>query len=148
MGIEELKTPYKTANQPSFPVDALSKGINLEVIEWAHGFGEYLGTNPGKLTTNQLRKFFGELRRMEAEPPGEGSTPPAPQDLLMLIPKLAYAVGRARKDNNSSKVEDFFKELSHGISRADTYAKFKNFVKIVEAIVAYHKIYEEIKPKK
>jgi CRISPR-associated protein Csm2 len=132
--IGELKNEYSPGTA-SFPVEALKGGITLETIKWAHGFGEYLAS---KLTTSQLRKFFGELRRIEAESKSEYAG-----QLLMLIPKLAYAVGRSKQEKNKGiRIDDFYKELSLGISKVTDYDEFKNFIKIVEAIVAYHKVYE------
>ena len=59
---------------------------------------------------------------------------------------LAYAVGR---DGRKTKLEDFSNTLSKGIEfiRLDDEvhrkADFKNFLKLFEAIVAYHKYYED-----
>ncbi len=94
------------------------------------------------LTTSQLRKFFGEIRRMQAEMQHAkiDSTDKQKFDktsLLMLKPKLAYQVGRAKDD--TAKVRDFYLQLSIGVDNVETRDHFKRFVKIVEAVVAYHK---------
>jgi|APCry1669188879_1035177.scaffolds.fasta_scaffold104626_2 CRISPR-associated protein Csm2 len=138
----ELKIVYKSKSR-SFPIECLKNGITLENVKWAHGFGEYLtmGTDKEKLSTTQLRKFFGELRRMEALMSPKEFTR---DQLFMLIPKLAYAVGRAKKEKKTDQVriQDFYEELSLGITHVTEFQEFKNFIKIVEAIVAYHKLYE------
>ncbi|HMN91253.1 MAG TPA: type III-A CRISPR-associated protein Csm2 [Saprospiraceae bacterium] len=138
--MQELKIQYQSN---SFPRKAIQDGITLDEVAWAHGFGEYLAGGKGKeqLSTTKLRKFFGELRRLEAEiEPKDFKT----DQLVMLIPKLAYDVGRTKKDNRGNKVrvEDFYRELTSGISEVKEYTHFKNFIKLVEAIVAYHKVYE------
>jgi len=88
-----------------------------------------------KLTTNQLRKFFGEVKRQQMK--GYNET-----DFVLLKPKLAYAVGRAK---GKSKITDFYEIMSIAIDEVKSEAHFKNFIKIFEAIVAYHKAAEEKK---
>ena len=67
-------------------------------------------------------------------------------DFVLLKPKLAYAVGRADKN---SKIKDFFNVLSKAmdevVKSTNPETSFKNFIKIFEAIVAYHKAAEEQK---
>lgn len=134
----------------------IRQGITEESIQWAKKFGGYLcntesgndnksgGNNDAKdkkpLTTSQLRKFFGELRRIDADFEKKY------QDVLMLGPMLAYAVGRYGR---KTKLEDFRNTLSEGIEfirlkdEVHRKADFKNFLKLFEAIVAYHKYYED-----
>ncbi len=122
------------------------QGITQDVVLWADSFGEYLCQNDGNkkpLTTGQLRKFFGEVKRIEANIDGDLT------GVIMLKPLLAYAVGRDKNNRgvNCSKIEEFAKEINTGIDaviegkEGDRKLYFKNFVKIFEAIVAYHKFY-------
>ena len=135
------------------PEDEIKKTV--ENVSFYERFGKYLGTTEKykknvqgkerefkveKLTTNQLRKFFGEVKRQQMN--GYNKT-----DFILLKPKLAYAVGRAKGD---SKIKDFYEVMSNAIDivakeqdeeKAKLY--FKNFIKIFEAIVAYHKAAEE-----
>jgi CRISPR type III-A-associated protein Csm2 len=64
-------------------------------------------------------------------------------DLILLDPKIAYAVGRAKKDarqGETVKIEDFYKQITPLIGKiGEDQAKFKRFVQVCEAIVAYHK---------
>lgn len=124
----------------------IRNGITEDAIDQISSFGKSLSENSeGKkpLTTSQLRKFFGELRRIDADFDKKY------QDVLMLRPMLAYAVGR---DGGKTKLKDFSDVLSEGIKyirlndEVHRKADFKNFLKIFEAIVAYHK-YSEIKNK-
>jgi CRISPR-associated protein Csm2 len=121
-----------------FNRDWISKGIQDEKpIEWAEGFADHLAKAPA-LTTSQLRRFFGQLKRIQAI----GYDPANPQQLLMLKPQLAYAVGRAGK---GAKIEDFANKISEMISEVvkgtndEGKKRFTNFISLTEAIVAYHK---------
>ena len=116
--------------------------VTGETVLFAEEFGKYLATKgeyDDPLTTSQLRKFFGEVKRQQMM--GYNST-----NFVMLKPKLAYAVGRAKqnaKKNRHQKIEDFYKVLTDAINKveasADKVKSFNNFIKIFEAIVAYHK---------
>lgn len=115
-----------------------SKGITKNVIEWAENFGKELAGDSnnqrkiGKLTTSQLRKFFGQLKRIQAA----GFDKNNKSELYMLKAQLAYAKGR---DNKKTKIEYFAEILSSAIDHIEDKEHFKNFVNIVEAIVAFHK---------
>lgn len=122
---------------------------------FAKEFGKYLGTEDkseivdkngrtrtkkvAKLTTSQLRKFFGEVKRQQMMGYNETS-------FVLLKPKLAYAVGR--ETNKEAKIADFYNVMSKAIDLVikedgkDKKMKFKNFILIFEAIVAYHKAAE------
>lgn len=138
------------------PQSEIIEKVTNVTVEFAKRFGNYLGKDEtkydekrkknvidrAKLTTNQLRKFFGEVKRQQMA--GYDET-----DFVLLKPKLAYAVGRA-KDSNA-KINDFYYVISKAIdcvkadNKEESEKRFKNFIKIFEAIVAYHKAAEESK---
>jgi CRISPR-associated protein Csm2 len=126
------------------PEKEITEKITNETVKFAMEFGEHLGrddkdgfkTIRQKLTTSQLRKFFGEVKRQQLH--GYNET-----DFVLLKPKLAYAVGRAT--GNNPKIKDFYIVLSKAIDLVKNESHFKNFIKIFEAIVAYHKASEENK---
>ncbi len=117
------------------------KPVTQEVINWCEEFGKYLTKkverkdNNGKeikaMTTTQLRKFFGEVKRIEMN--GFNLS-----EFIMLNPLLAYATGREKEE---TKLKDFQKQMSIAIREVKDEKDFKNFVNIFEAIVAYHKCY-------
>lgn len=89
-------------------------------------------TRKEAMTTSQIRKFFGAIKRIQADFENLKG------EIILLEPKLAYAVGR---DLKKSKIDEFYKEISPLIREInEDEAKFKNFVSIIEAIVAYHKV--------
>lgn len=119
--------------------------VTSKTVDFAQEFGKYLGTddrndprNPKKITatkmtSSQLRKFFGEVKRQQMQ----GYDP---TEFVLLKPKLAYAAGRAEKD---SKIREFFPVMSTAIDLVKDELSFNNFIKVFEAIVAYHKAAEE-----
>jgi len=111
-------------------------------IEWAEDFASRLVKKEDRvkpMTTTQLRKFFGQLKRIQAEGYNEKNKP----QFLMLKAQLAYAAGR---DKGNSKLTLFKDQISEAINLVEKASnneeekiRFKNFVNLVEAIVAYHK---------
>ncbi|MCQ2211693.1 MAG: type III-A CRISPR-associated protein Csm2 [Paludibacteraceae bacterium] len=128
------------------PKTEITEKVTSATVDFAKEFGSYLGVDDsfsknGKtvsaknhLTTNQLRKFFGEVKRQQMS--GYNET-----DFVLLKPKLAYAVGRAKEKD--AKIKDFYFVIADAIDKVRTERDFKNFIKIFEAIVAYHKAAEE-----
>ena len=126
----------------------IREGVTDETVEWTKSFGEYLQQDESKnrgtapLTTSQIRKFFGELKRIQADPVKYGA------DIPLLKAKLAYAAGRDAQNIKGNtvyktKIKEFYEELEKGINtiRINEKADITNFVKLVEAVVAYHKYY-------
>lgn len=131
------------------PPKEIQEKVTDETVKFAERFGTYLGkddffTNKSgksisaknKLTTSQLRRFFGEVKRQQMV--GYNET-----DFVLLKPKLAYAVGRAKEKD--AKIKDFYLVMSNAIDLVHNEKQFKNFIKVFEAIVAYHKAAEEKK---
>ena len=129
------------------PQEEIQKKITATTVNFAEEFGKYLaqteeGTSP--LTTTQLRKFFGEVKRQQMMT-GYDET-----EFVMLKPKLAYAVGRAKQNGKRGiylKIEDFYKVMADAIDKVivspDKNTAFRNFITAFEAIVAYHKAAEK-----
>ena len=132
----------------TIPPQEIQEKVTNATVTFAEEFGKYLGTddapytdNRGKrvfpknhLTTSQLRKFFGEVKRQQMVGYDETA-------FVLLKPKLAYAVGRAKEKD--SKIKDFYMVMSKAIDLVHSEAHFKNFIKVFEAIVAFHKTAEE-----
>lgn len=120
--------------------------VTDETVRFAEDFGKYLALKEdyaAPLTTSQLRKFFGEVKRQQMI--GFHET-----EFAMLKAKLAYAVGRAKQNGRhgiAQKIEDFYLVLTDAIDivlrSADKPKAFKNFITAFEAIVAYHKAAEK-----
>lgn len=108
--------------------------INDDVVNWTKSFGQFLAPNDRRdrdaLSTSQIRKFFGEIKRIQSSFDKKGHEVP------LLKAKLAYAVGRA---NRNSRIKYFYEEISKGISVVKNEKDFNRFVNICESIVAFHK---------
>jgi CRISPR-associated protein Csm2 len=151
-----METEYN--HRKSISKEWIESGFNNETVGWAQGFGKFLAKKENRnnanitreqeyrnaLSTSKLRKFFGAFKRIQADPENKIS------ELPMLKAYLAYDVGRDlnKKGVNESRIVDFHKELSAAIDCVETASeekdkikRFKNFAKIVESIVAYHKFY-------
>ena len=118
--------------------------VTTKTVEFAKIFGEHLANEEdgAPLTTSQLRKFFGEVKRQQMSQYDETS-------FVMLKPKLAYAVGRAKQNGKGKhlKIEDFYDVMADAIDKVvaspDKERAFRNFILVFEAIVAYHKAAEK-----
>lgn len=120
--------------------------IDNEVVSWAANTGEYLAN--GGLTPSTIRRFFGEMRRIQS------NFEEYKEDVPLLKAKLAYDVGRKykKKTNRDGSikeegkgVKDFYTILSPGIEAVDgDKNRFNRFVKIAEAIVAFHRQYNKV----
>lgn len=139
------------------PESEIKDKVTDKTVDFAKRFGAHLGTDDlsyyedkngkqksrvdrAKLTTTQLRRFFGEVKRQQLK--GYDET-----NFVLLKPKLAYAVGRAK--DPKAKINDFYFVIAKAIdcvkvgTKEESDKRFKNFIKIFEAIVAFHKASEE-----
>jgi CRISPR-associated protein Csm2 len=126
-----------------FNPEWITRGIDTNGICYAEEFGKHLAGGGGnfnmKLTTSQLRNFFGEVRRIQT---GKEFNE---MDFLLLKPKLAYATGR--QGGMAVKPLKLVLDLAHAAvfkveeGSKPIEARFKNFVNFFEAVLAYHKGY-------
>ena len=132
-------TPPAIQKPTTIDKNIIDVGIKSTDIENIKAWGKYFAEDAGgkKVSTSQLRKFFGEIKRIQADFQN------CKMDLILLDPKIAYAVGRAKKEARHGdilKIEDFYKQISPMILLIqEDQKKFKHFVQLCEAIVAYHK---------
>jgi CRISPR-associated protein Csm2 len=90
-----------------------------------------------KLTTSQIRNFFGTVKKIEARGKLEDEEV---RELLLLKPKLAYAAKKAGK----TKLTDLKDVLTDSIDMVTSddgnkQEKFNNFCDLFESILCYHK---------
>ncbi|MCR5191972.1 MAG: type III-A CRISPR-associated protein Csm2 [Bacteroidales bacterium] len=128
------------------PEGEITDKVTEKSVSFAEEFSDYLakGEKETKMTTSQIRKFFGEVKRLKLKNVREFDL----VSVVMLKPKLAYAVGRAKNKNSywHFKIEDFYVVMADAIDKIvnspDPQKAFNNFITVFEAIVAYHKAAE------
>lgn len=140
------KTRETIALNPNWVIE---DKLSNDAVEFTRIFGKYLadleyndkwkkvGAGRNALTTSQLRNFFGEIRRIQMKGFHRHTS-----DFYMLKPKLAYATARVLKDKRNNRIKDFSEVLTILINKVvetEKPAHFQNFVKFLEATVAYHK---------
>lgn len=130
----------------------ITVGINSNMAKWAESFAQEIvpkyKTDKNGLTTTQLRRFFGQMKKIQIS-----GIDKEKEALYMLKPELAYAVSRAK----GGKMKNFQEQLNKGLDLILTEVDkgeikegeedkrkiyFDRLMKIMEAIVAYHKVYE------
>jgi CRISPR-associated protein Csm2 len=114
-----------------------NKPIDNSTIDWANHFGEYLAPTNNKdkdaMTTSQIRKFFGEVKRIQAD------FIRYKDDVPLLSAKLAYAVGRQK---GLTRLKKFYEEFDKAIKAIDgNEENYDRFVKLLESTVAFHKFH-------
>ena len=122
--------------KPDFLAKAVEGGIDRSFIEGAQEFARALG---GAFTPGEFRSVYGELMRQEM-------TSLDPARLLLLKPRLAWLAARAGR----SEVREMRTVLERGIDRicaegiadGERQARLDRFSRGLEAILAYHKMYE------
>ncbi len=83
-----------------------------------------------RITYTQLRNVLANVKNEKFKSDYTG--------LLRAIPKLAYMEGRPQKEKGGEKIIAFIRELAGKVNSNDQY---KAFEEIINALVAYHKVY-------
>jgi len=125
-------------------IGALDKLSDLEVKKYADtgGYADVIARarENKNLKTTQLRKFFSAIKSMEKK---ADSWKNIEADFYLLKPQLANARGR---DLIPPKFYDVMMKIMDKVDRGDDDEKIENFrvfVSFLEAVVAYHKFYNQ-----
>lgn len=114
------------------------KDVNMQdLVDDKNGFAYKVAkySKAEKIKTNQLRKFFDAIRKME----GKTSWDEIEPEFYLLKPRMAVGVGRKTiKKPFYSVIVAAMNKVNVG-SDEDKLENFKVFVDFFEAIVAYHK---------
>lgn len=103
-----------------------------------------------KLKTGQIRNFYSAITRIRTDFVNSEATESITEkkelldkirtDIIMLKPKIAYAAGRQTAVR--ATFYPFVKSSIDGIEKSNFDARsIKNFLQLVESVVAYHKFY-------
>ena len=122
-------------------LEQIIRGDVKQLVIWADRLGRGLAQNE-RLTTSQVRGFFGAVRQIEGEV-GLGAkelTDAAHRSLVLLKPKLAYQAQREIDNRKGEGVMRLKEVLNPSIDLVGRDAqRFRHFVDFFEAILAYHK---------
>jgi CRISPR-associated protein Csm2 len=102
---------------------------------WAYKTADTLIGN-NAMNTNQIRKIFGELKSIEEKLKREKSLERCKNDILLLMPHVAYARGRGVVSQN---FYDLMKECIT-LKKIKEPKDFEAFVKFFTAVVAYSSV--------
>ncbi len=114
----------------------VANGPDNKIIDVINETGKFIKNN--RLTTSQIRNIFGTIKQIESI-----GFENKQADFIMLKPLTAYAYSR-----NKNKGFEVLKEaiIDPGIDEVlkeendkEKTIKFKNFVKLFEAVLSYHK---------
>jgi CRISPR-associated protein Csm2 len=111
-------------------------GPTAALINKAEQFGRRL--QEGDLTTSQIRQVFTKMKNIESKGIDSGRL----GDLLMLKPLISYAAGR---NSRCRGLQELKRLVCDGIDQVaaargdELRSRFKNFVKLFEAVLAYHR---------
>ena len=116
--------------------------LSEEAVREAENLGQRLAPENrndfNAMTSSQLRRFFGELKKIQLEAKVQSDSEFKPLKVKLLKPKLAYAKGRATREN---RIGIFYNEVGVAIDAIQTRQHLLNFVDWIEAVVAYHKFF-------
>lgn len=122
----------------------ITEGIDDPAIDHAKQLGAYLAQGGEGITRTQVRNFFGELRRIQAQI----DHPDSRADIVLLRPKLAYTTRRIgeNKKELAPLATCLHDQLTTGLgaiaqARGGLGAGFSRFVAFVEATLAYHRFF-------
>ncbi|RKD31283.1 type III-A CRISPR-associated protein Csm2 [Thermohalobacter berrensis] len=93
-----------------------------------------IGSNA--MNTNQIRKIFGELKSIEEKLKREKDLDKCKNDILLIMPQVAYALGRRVVSKN---FYDLMKECIN-LNKIKEPEDFIAFVKFFTAVVAYSSV--------
>jgi len=131
---------------PAFQIKPEDMKDYNHLVETARKFGERLERN--KVKSSQFRRVFTHIKKIQIsmESKGYGKDKRMPDDIfkevLLLKPKIAYTAGR------HENIRDFYDVMVQFVNAIETVGDFNRFYDFVEASLAYHKYYGEIKDKK
>jgi len=115
--------------------------LSYEEIDKSDGIAEKLGKQRDALKVTQLRKFFDQIKKIEADISDKGWTDSVSRDFFMLRPQLAYAVGRDLVSRDFFELMSFcLKGVNDSKDKVEAYRRFSS---LVEATVAYRKYHEK-----
>jgi CRISPR type III-A-associated protein Csm2 len=124
-----LKEPTKAFLEKIGRITSLNELKIEEINEFAKALAEKIGKD---ITTTQLRKVYGEIKRLQREDFDV-------RELYMLEPRLAYAFARGEQP------ADIYAIFEKCYPKIKDEKDLNTFAYILEALVAYHRYEKELR---
>lgn len=119
----------QTFDEWKFNAKWITDKADKDLVDFAEKAGKYMAKNG--LTNSKIRNVYGEIIRIKMRTfENEESS------FYLLRPKVAYALGRERKNKGLEMFKLVFDAAFDFVSDGKTY---QNFCNLIEAILAYHK---------
>ena len=131
------KPAYKDEAEPAKEIFAqrpfLKSWIETGADENLPAYAEYMGKSmaDNQLTSSKIRSIYGEIKRIQM-----GQFEKGKASFYLLRPKVAYAVGRDKKNTGLQLFKLVFDVAAQYVKDDNTFKHFANFM---EAVLAYHR---------
>lgn len=104
---------------------------------------EHYGMTFTQIKTNQIRNVFASIQNIRTKLRTKGEmNEDIHREIVLLKPKVAYIKGRNAQKNEFTT---FYEMMKHGVESTieskDKSAAAWNFIRLIEAVVAYHRFY-------
>ncbi len=131
-GSEKTKeTAEQIFSQLNYEKAWITCEASANLVEYAEQAGKFMAENG--LTNSKIRSIYGEIKRIQM-----GTFENEKSSFFLLKPKVAYALGRDKKNEGLKLFKNIFDKAASDVSDQKSY---HNFCGLIEAILAYHKAY-------
>lgn len=111
--------------------------VTTQAKQWAKGFlRPTLGRRPSPLTSAQLRRFYNDVKALEARVNEEPDFLKVRPYVKMLISKVAYACPEVNESARKVPIE-FRKFMEECINHIEHKKDFEAFLLVFETVVGY-----------
>lgn len=130
---DEFADVKKEFDKLQFQEKWILNGADDKLPKFAEEAGKYMAK--GNLTSSKIRSIYGEIKRIQM-----GDYEKEKAAFYLLRPKVAYALGREEKFKRNGLIlfQLIFEEAASLVSDKRT---FNHFCELMEAILAYHRVY-------
>lgn len=137
--IEKFDNKFKGLKTVINELNEINK-ISINEITDDGGFADRIAKNLKNLPSNQLRKFFNNIRLMDKK----SKWSEIEYDFFLLKPQLAVAVGRTIIPESFFELMSVLMDKVNKGNNQQKYNNFKIFVKFYESIIAYHNFHNHV----
>ncbi|MDR3129371.1 MAG: type III-A CRISPR-associated protein Csm2 [Tannerellaceae bacterium] len=127
---QSAETAEKWFQQHMYKSEWITQQADKDLVAYAEEAGKFMVEK--ELTKSKIRNIYGEIKRIDIKGFEE-----AKSSFFLLKAKMAYAVGRDRKNEGLRLFQLIFDRCWQDVS--DQEKSYKNFCRFIEAILVYHR---------